>query len=608
MRITYFRIENFRNIRLAECENPPDFMVICGGNGCGKSALLNALMTAKEHAAPYGGFQADPRSVSADAEMAKITMSLQFSPRERDWYQEHYKQECPENDEIIIEIQSGGRARVPKRSAVTKNLLGWYSRKYKQSPGFFDYIDAHRITQKKQLSTWDASALSDERFKQTLGQLGTSKFQFTKEYLASLVMGDAQDMLASHRSGNPQFPDSLKEIRDFFNNFFAPMEFVDVRIDSSPFKYIIRTPRGDIDIDDLSGGEKEILNTFIRFHQLKPEGAVILFDEADAHLHPDLERRYLEILKSFSNTNQLWLTTHSPEMMISAGSESLYTVLKEPLNNRTNQLVRVSNDDILHEALSDVMGSRGLISFNQRIIFIEGEESSTDRYIYEHFYPPGKYNVSFVPAGNSATVRKTAEQVNCLLSSNIGFQDYYSIIDGDIERSIDPPPDGRLFKLNVYHIENFLLDEQVIYDVTKVLMADKMPYDNADQVKAKLCELILSENHLNPFTKAILDARIAKIAKKAWDSVYKGSVNEIEEFERPDFNLVKKDSKKLMEKSIKDGTWKSKCKGRALIRAFCSQHNIRYEHFKNLLVSRIKEPPDDFRNIMNEILNLNSST
>lgn len=602
MKVIYFRIENFRNIRLAECENPPDFMVICGGNGCGKSALLNALMTAKEHAAPYGGFHADPRAVSADAEMAKIIMRLRFSPFEREWYQQHYKQECPENDEIIIEIQSGGRARATKRSTVTQHLLGWYSRKYKKSPGFFDYIDAHRITQKKQLSTWDASVLSDDRFKQTLGQLGTSKYQFTKEYLASLVMGDAQDMLASHRSGNPKFPDSLKEIRDFFNIFFAPMEFVDVRIDSSPFKYIIRTPRGDIDIDDLSGGEKEILNTFIRFHQLKPKGAVILFDEADAHLHPDLERRYLEILKEFSKGNQLWLTTHSPEMMISAGSESLYTVLKEPLNSGTNQLVRVSNDDILHEVLSEVMGSRGLISFNQRIIFIEGEESSTDRYLYEHFYPPGKYNVSFVPAGNSATVRKTAEQVNYLLSTNLGFQEYYSIIDGDIERSIDPPPDGRSFKLNVYHVENFLLDEQVFYDVTKELMADKMPYDNAEQLKAELSVLVLSEIHIKPFTKAILDARVSKIAKEAWDSVYKGIVEKGTAFEKPEFKSVENDSKELLKKSVEDGTWKSKCKGRALIRAYCSKHNIKYEHFKNLLVNRIKEPPDALKNIMDQIL------
>src|SRR5687768_4336601 len=71
MKIMAFKVENFRNIRLAECSNLPDFMVIAGGNGCGKSALLNALLTAKEHAAGYGYFSADPHAVSADADFAR---------------------------------------------------------------------------------------------------------------------------------------------------------------------------------------------------------------------------------------------------------------------------------------------------------------------------------------------------------------------------------------------------------------------------------------------------------------------------------------------------------------------------------------------------------
>jgi len=66
--------------------------------------------------------------------------------------------------------------------------------------------------------------------------------------------------------------------------------------------------------------------------------------------------------------------------------------------------------------------------------------------------------------------------------------------------------------------------------------------------------------------------------------------------------LVEKDSKELLEKSIEDGTWKSKCKGRALIKAYCSKHSIRYEHFRNLLISKINEPPEDLKNIMNQIL------
>lgn len=305
MRLNYFRIENFRNLALVECGDVPNLMVICGGNGCGKSAILHAIMAAKEHAAPYGGFQMDPRCVSSDSELAKIALKVEFSEVERNWYKEKYNQDCPAEDEIELEIEKGGRARATKRSQIVRHLLSWYSREYQDSPGFFDYIDAHRFVGKRDLSTWDSQSLSDQRSKEDLGAAGTKKFNRTKEYLASLVMKDAQEMLAAKRENREVSPDSLKEIRDFFDNFFKPTRFKDVQIDCAPFKFIVETPKGEIDIDDLSSGEKEILNTYIHFHQLQPKQAVILFDEVDAHLHPDLERRYLSVFKNGGVTNSV---------------------------------------------------------------------------------------------------------------------------------------------------------------------------------------------------------------------------------------------------------------------------------------------------------------
>jgi predicted ATPase len=608
MRITKLRIENFRNISLAECENPPDFMVICGGNGCGKSAFLQALMTVKEHAGSYGAFEYDQRAVSADATKATISMTLAFSEADREFVStKPWGGPCPAQDEIVVEIEKGGQGRATKRSGPVHNLLGWYSRQYLNPPGFFDFIEAYRLSPKKQLSAWNAEYLSDERAKQTLGAQGSQKFQFTKEYLASLVMGDLQDMQRSHHDGNLLFPDSLKPIRDFFNQFFAPMQFREVRIDTSPFKYIIDTPRGEIDIDDLSGGEKEVLNIFIRFHQLKPKGSIILFDEADAHLHPDLERRYLEVLRKLGEGNQIWLTTHSPEMMIAAGAGSLYTIMKQPPFPGGNQFVRVSENEMLHEVLSEIMGSRGLVSFNQRIVFIEGEESSADREIYERLYPPGVYNVSFIPAGNSATVRKTAERVNQLLASSVAFQQYYSIVDGDIERSIPAMPSStstgtRLFQLPVYHVENFLLDAVVILEVVRAMLGERCPYKSESDVEAALRNAVVGEQHLRSLAGALLDAQIAKLANEARDAVFKNRVVSDLAASRPTFETAMADARKSMEDALTDGTWKRKCKGREVLRAFCGVHQLNYEHFRNVLIAQMKLPPPGLAEIMDQIL------
>src|SRR5580765_365849 len=107
MRILSFRIENFRNLSLAECTHLPDFVVVCGGNGSGKSALLEALMTAKEYAGAYGSFEFDPHAVSADASSALIALRVAFSEEERAFVKKTYNEECPAEDETIISIAKG---------------------------------------------------------------------------------------------------------------------------------------------------------------------------------------------------------------------------------------------------------------------------------------------------------------------------------------------------------------------------------------------------------------------------------------------------------------------------------------------------------------------
>lgn len=599
IRILSFRIENFRNLRFVECVKVPNFMVIGGVNGCGKSALLEAIMTAKERAGAYGNFNFDPRTVSADAQKATITLVLEFSEKEREFVKKKFNNDCPEVDEIVVEIDKGGSGRVTKRSKVIMNLLSYYSHS-KDSPGFFDYINAYRQMKKSTLQTWDSSFLSDQTTKQTLA-LSIDKFQHTKKYLAGLKMGDLQEIQSSYNSGQLIFKDSLKEIRNFFNKFFKPMQFKDVYLNFSPFKFVISTPIGEIDIDDLSSGEKEVFNIFIRFHQLKPKQSIILFDEIDVHLHPDLERRYLELLRDLGYGNQLILTTHSSEMMLSAGTESLYTILKYPAEEGGNQLKRVTESEELHEILSELLGSKGIISLNQKVIFIEGTEASVDRLIYESLYPPIEYNVNFVPVGNAVFLRSITERINNLLTTSTSFQQYFSIIDGDIER-LTSTSSKRLFQLPVYHIENFLLDEDLILETTKDVLGLNCPYSSSNEVLSDLKILLHEDSHLNRFTKALLDNQIMLIAKDAYNAVFKNEKNQIIS-PRPDFFEVKEEAKKILRTAILNNTWKNKCKGRDLIKAYCGKHGIKYEHFRNILISKIKKPPEGLKDIMDLILN-----
>jgi hypothetical protein len=200
-------------------------------------------------------------------------------------------------------------------------------------------------------------------------------------------------------------------------------------------------------------------------------------------------------------------------------------------------------------------------------------------------------------------VGRIAEQVNALLTASIGFQQYFSIVDGDIERSASDPTEGRrLFRLPVYHVENLLIHESGILEVTRSMMGSKCPYGTVEEVSRDLRELVLSEAHLKSYAKSLLDARLAKLAKAASDAVYQQRGASSQHPEIPRYCEIEKEAKALLKSSVADGSWRSKCKGRDLLKAYCGQQGIKYEHFRNSLVARIETPPKALADIMGKIL------
>ncbi len=597
MRIQSFKIENFKNIRLAEYDNLPDFIVICGGNGCGKSSILEALMTAKEILGSYGYFQRNRNCVSADADFCEISIHFIFTDREITYLKEINPSNNIANDyTATIHLLKDGGAKVVRRS--DGDIQRIFSR-FSANKSFFDFFSAHRNDFKSALNTWNADFLNEDSYKRLLS-IGDSKFQNIKQYLTGLKISDLQKIQKQIREGNYDDVDSLKIIREFFNSFFAPMEFDDVYLDTNPFKFSIKTPRGIIDIDELSSGEKEILNTYIHFHQLKPKESIILFDEPDVHLHPELERRYLRVLRSLSEGNQMIITTHAPEMMIESGSDSLFTVEKYP-HDAENQFRKVSTTDELHNSLSIIMGSKGFVSLNSKIVFVEGEESSTDVEIYEHFFPSNVYNTSFIPAGDSNTVKFTASRVNTLLSSSTTFQNYFCIIDGDLGRHSDLAGLDRIFQLPCYHVENFLLDEVTILKSIQQLTGKDCPLLSTEEVAHTLKELALSDHHLLPFTRALLDKKISEKTKVATDLIFQKKFDELAGIHGVAFESIKDEAKSIVEQAIQENRWKEVCKGRDIIKSFCHKYDLKYLQFRNLLISNLNEIPTPLQAIIDEI-------
>tara|TARA_R110002051_G_scaffold22968_1_gene58633 strand:- start:47 stop:1852 length:1806 start_codon:yes stop_codon:yes gene_type:complete len=141
----------------------------------------------------------------------------------------------------------------------------------------------------------------------------------------------------------------------------------------------------------LSSGEKTIMSLiFVLYHSSSngkfPE--VILFDEPDSHLHPSLTQLFLSVIKKVLVEEQnvkVILTTHSPSTIALSPEKAIYRMdrnLGYPLKEKRNIAVQTLSNGLASLTFED--GNFGisynLKKTNKHILFTEG---ITDKIIIE---------------------------------------------------------------------------------------------------------------------------------------------------------------------------------------------------------------------------------
>lgn len=137
--------------------------------------------------------------------------------------------------------------------------------------------------------------------------------------------------------------------------------------------------------------------------------------------------------------------------------------------------------------------------------------------------------------------------------------------------------------------------------MTDNLLLEKNPYKNANEIEVALKKLMLEDSHLLPYTKALFDAEVSRAAKNAWDSVYKRDSDALARITFPEFTEIKSKAESNLNQYSTDGTWSERVKGRDLLKAYCGELGIKYEHFRNLIIAAINKPPSGIADIINKI-------
>lgn len=227
------------------------------------------------------------------------------------------------------------------------------------------------------------------------------------------------------------------------------------------FKLLKKSTGKRIDFANLSSGEKKIIALIVKlftsdFYKQNLElPELIVLDEPDSYLHPELAKLLIEVLnESFVKKLgvKVIITTHSPSTVALTPEDSLFELKNEP----TTSLRKVSKDEAL-KILTFGVPTLSIDYKNHRQVFVE---SPTDVFYYQSIYDVLSSNEKLLyrPYFISCTKGKgnsdqVIEMVNSLRKA--GNDKVYGIIDWDGKHEYNDSVFVHGAK-NYYSIENFI--------------------------------------------------------------------------------------------------------------------------------------------------------
>src|SRR6267143_1771771 len=472
MRILDIRIENFKGLAEFKITDAPGIVLLAGANGAGKSSVLEAISTFKEYNWPYTGRRFE-NFVRTGATYSEIEIRFKIYPSEQDYLRTAAgKSNPPEEATGLMRFDRSGNVVKQSFGDGLPELLQVYDRRNYPQVGVFDYIDSYRVFRPSQVTAVSLTTTTDSADRSRRFAPAEQKFAYLKEYLAQLKMRDIQKAQREMKDGRKvsleDVGNSLEPLQTLFNRILAPKKLVDVDLSVSPARYVVETESGEVDIDYLSSGEKEILFVFADLLKLAPQNSILLFDEPDLHLHQEVDRRIVPELGLVGENNQFWIATHSLGMMDSASHDQLFRL---EVYKRRNQVQRAFDEQSRLEAFRLVAGETGVATLGEKIVFLEGVETS-DKAILETLLPTLRGKVKFVAAGGVHDLMRLSRAVIELLRTASKFNYFYAIRDRDFLSDSDvnkirEKGGNRLFVWSRYHVENFLLDSEAILSVLR---------------------------------------------------------------------------------------------------------------------------------------------
>lgn len=321
-------------------------------------------------------------------------------------------------------------------------------------------------------------------------------------------------------------PDVWAPLRELAHNLLPHLQFHRIDLtnrDQIKCLWHVHSKDVLVDIDDLSSGEKAIIQLFFPLieHQvnrhlasmrgiseLTARGPVaVLMDEPELHLHPNLQAKVLDYIRGLSLREgvQFILATHSPSMVEQATNEELYLLRPAELTEGdSNQLVRIANDEERLTTLRAIFGSTSNITALRTILVVEGRAADkgsrrpADGRIYG-FLSDQFGQLTVLSGGGKSECQALIHTLNELLTPLAPHLKAVALLDRDT--LTDAHTASNVVYLPVSMVENLLIDPDVIFRAIETVR-HKTTFQSQDDVAIAI-DAILDEMSDHEFSRRI---------------------------------------------------------------------------------------------------------
>ncbi len=304
MRLVKYLVRNLPPLLFFEANDLSEVVVFAGPNGVGKTTLLNGLLQIFQNPISGGNISVTVRATSSEETKA--------------W---------------------GGRAvldtSVPAEAQLLRSFLQRQHKRGQLRGGVLNF-DSARAFEQIQPYAWswlfadpfEEQIGWDVSFKPTKGRFQdvvhalVRKIRSQKEEIAKKALILKKEGAASMNLA--EFGDPIARFKDAFARLLPGKVMQDIEEQNQVIRYV--QDGQTLDFTRLSSGEREVVTVVFDFLLRNPQDCIVVFDEPELHLHPELSYRLLRTLQDVGERNQFIFCTHSPEIITASLEQSVIFV------------------------------------------------------------------------------------------------------------------------------------------------------------------------------------------------------------------------------------------------------------------------------------------